>query len=80
MTAGQREALVKVHAMTLHAGSVVLPWPAHTCGQSARKRVEVVNTKGTQDRSPKDSMKPKPSVVMSMVVRIAPSFHSASTT
>ena len=47
-------------------------------GTKARACVEYV--KGTQVRSPKASMKPKPSVVMSIVVKMEVSFWSASTT
>ena len=36
--------------------------------------------KGTQNRSPAASIQPKPSLVMSIVVRIARSPHSASVT
>ena len=39
---------------------------------------EYVN--GTHTKSPNTSIKPKPSVVTSMVVKIAGSFHNASTT
>mmetsp|Transcript_19576 Transcript_19576/g.48432 ORF Transcript_19576/g.48432 Transcript_19576/m.48432 type:complete len:221 (+) Transcript_19576:477-1139(+) len=54
--------------------------PSSSLGCSKIYRACSEYVKGTQTRSPKASMKPKPSVVTSMVVRIAVSNHRASTT